>query len=118
MIIGLQIVGMLFALVMVYLTFLHFKRGDYLTGDFVLWNVIWFSFLFIVLFPKTVYGVMETLRIERTVDFFVIGGFFVFALVIFHLYITNKRTERKVEELARSFALKNAQAPKKRRGRK
>lgn len=105
MIYGLQIVGMLFALIMLYLTFLYYKRNAYSGKSFFIWFCVWLFFLLMVMFPETIYGIMETLSIERTVDFFVIGGFLFFSVIIFHLYVTVKQTQRKVELVVRKVAL-------------
>ncbi len=106
MILGVQILGILFAIVMMYFTYLYYKREHYDRRGLVVWMGIWLGFVVLVMFPETVYGIMETLAIERTVDFFVIGGFFVFSVIIFHLYVTVKETQKKVEKLVRKIAMK------------
>ncbi len=58
-----------------------------------------------VMFPETMYSIMETLSIQRTVDFFVIGGFLFFSVIIFYLYIIVKQTQKKVEMIVRKVAL-------------
>jgi len=58
-----------------------------------------------VMFPETIYGMMETLNIQRTVDFFVIGGFLFFSVIIFYLYVVVKQTQKKVEMVVRKVAL-------------
>ncbi len=105
MIYGLQMVGMLFALIMLYLTFLYYKRDSYGGRSFFIWFCVWLFFLFMVMFPTTIYGIMETLNIKRTVDFFVIGGFLFFSVIIFHLYVAVKNTQKKVEMVVRRVAL-------------
>lgn len=108
MIVGIQIIGFLFGLIMLYLTFLHYKRGDYNSRSFVIWVCVWFFFIAMVVFPETVYGLMETLEVERTVDFFVIGGFLFFSLVIFYLFVTVKSIQKKIEKITREVAIKKA----------
>lgn len=105
MIFGIQIIGILFGLIMVYFTFLYYKRKEYEKYSFFIWIFIWLFFLFIVMVPEVLYAVMEILKVERTVDFFVIGGFFIFSIIVFYLFVITKRTERKVENLVRNFAL-------------
>lgn len=107
MIYGLQIVGILFALIMLYLTFLYYKRNSYGSRSFFIWFCVWLFFLLMVMFPETIYGIMETLSIQRTVDFFVIGGFLFFSVMIFHLYVVVKQTQKKVETVVRRVALEN-----------
>ena len=105
MILGLQLIGVLFAAIMLYFTFLNFKRNDFQKIDFVVWVVVWVFFLFMVMFPRTLYGIMENLHIKRTVDFFVIGGFLFFSIVIFHLYTTTIKTKKKIGDVVRKIAL-------------
>ena len=105
MIYGLQIVGMLFALIMLYLTFLYYKKDSYGGRSFFIWFCVWLFFLLMVMFPTTIYGIMETLNIKRTVDFFVIGGFLFFSVIIFHLYVVVKQTQKKVEYVVRKVAI-------------
>ena len=48
---------------------------------------------------------METLKIQRTADFFVMGGFLFFALVIFYLFVTVKHMQKNVEKIVRKLAI-------------
>lgn len=108
MIPGIQIIGFLFGLVMLYLTFLYYKRGDYESRSFVVWVCVWLFFLIMTMLPKTIYGLMETLKIERTADFFVVSGFLFFSLVIFYLFVTLKSMQKKIEKMVREIAIKKA----------
>ena len=105
MIYGVQLLGILFALIMLYFTFLYYKRESYGRKGLILWMLVWLFFLVMVMFPQTIYGIMETLQIQRTVDFFVIGGFLFFSLIIFHLYISVKSVQKDVEVIVREIAL-------------
>ena len=113
MIYGVQILGILFAFIMLYFTFLYYKRDSYGKRSLLLWFLVWVFFLVMVMFPTTVYGVMQTLQIKRTVDFFVIGGFLFFSVIIFHLYITVRNMQKKLETLVRRLALAEEKRPKK-----
>lgn len=105
MIIGIQLMGILFILIMIYLTFLYYKKSHYSAASLSLWMAVWLGALLLVLFPETLYGIMETLKIERTVDFFVISGFMFFTVLIFYLYNTVKQMQRKMERLVRKIAI-------------
>ncbi|MEA3515429.1 MAG: DUF2304 domain-containing protein [Nanoarchaeota archaeon] len=105
MILGIQLLGIIFVLVMIYLTFLYYKKSHYSAASLSLWMAVWVGALLLVLFPETLYGIMETLNIERTVDFFVISGFMFFIVLIFYLYSTVKQMQRKMEKLVRKIAI-------------
>lgn len=105
MITGIQLVGVFFALVMLYLTFLYYKKSSYSTRSFVLWTVIWTGFLVVTFLPQTLYSIMEELSIQRTVDVFVIGGFMFFTVIIFYLFTIVKTLEKKIEVVVRRTAI-------------
>ena len=72
-----------------------------------MWMLVWVFFLFMVSFPTMMYGLMETLKIERTADFFVMAGFLFFALIIFYLFVTVKHIQKNVEKIVRKLAIEN-----------
>lgn len=108
MIAGIQLVGICFALFMIYLTFLYFKRDDYGVFGFIVWFSIWSAFLLLVTFPQSIYGIMEALKIERTADFITAGALMFFAIVIFLLYDDMKKVNKKMEKLVRKIAFMKA----------
>jgi hypothetical protein len=108
MLAGIQLIGIIFSLFMIYLTFLYFKRDDYGKMGFFFWMLIWLGFLTLVAFPKSVYNIMELLSIERTADFVVSGALLVFSVVIFKLYVSNKKLQYKIDSVVRKVALDKA----------
>lgn len=112
MIVGIQILGIIFIFAMIYLTFLYYKRSHYSKASLFLWMAVWLGGLLLVLFPSTIYGIMETLKIERTVDFFVLCGFLFFTVLIFYLYNAVKQMQRKMEKLVREIAQRNKERKK------
>ncbi|MBN2881032.1 DUF2304 domain-containing protein [Candidatus Woesearchaeota archaeon] len=105
MLFGIQILGMLFGLFMIFLTFLHFKKKSFGAKSLIVWGIIWMGFIFVVLFPSIFYSFMSVLDITRTIDLFVVFGFFFFTVVIFYMYGIVKKSERKVENLVRKLAI-------------
>lgn len=105
MIPGIQLVGIIFAFFMIYLSFLYYKRGDYVTRDFLLWFFAWILVILILIFPQLIYGIREQLMIQQTVDVVIIAGFMFFSIVIFYMYTITKRTEAKMETLVRQIAI-------------
>lgn len=113
MVVGVQIVGILFGLIMVYLTYLFYRKNNYSKTSFFFWLLVWGGFILTTLFPTTLYGIMDELSIQRTVDFFVIAGFMFFAAVIFYLFTVIKRVEATVERLVRKVAIDQPKKQKK-----
>lgn len=116
MLFGVQILILLFGIVMIYFTFLYYKRSNYEKFGLVFWLLVWLGFIFLGMFPQTVYGVMEALSIERTADFFYAGGILLFSVVLFYLYNITKKNQKQIEIVVRKMAL--AQASQKRHQKK
>ncbi len=108
MILGVQIIGILFGLAMIYVTLLYYRKNDYTFSDFIIWLIIWISFILVMIFPQGLYGIMGQLKIKKTVDFLVMCGFLFFSVVIFYLYALVRRNQRKIEQLVRKQAFDKA----------
>ena len=112
MILGIQILAILFALIMMYFTFLYYKRANYDKKGLIFWFVVWGGFMILAIFPSTIYGVMGFLEIERTADFFYIAGFLFLSAVMFYVYNTTKKNQKQLETLVRKMAHKQAEKKK------
>lgn len=112
MIFGVQILILLFGLVMIYFTFLYYKRANYEKVGLVFWLLVWLGFIFLGMFPQTVYGVMEALSIQRTADFFYAGGMVLFSVVLFYLYNITKKNQKQIEIVVRKLAFKEEEKRK------
>lgn len=104
--IGIQIVAILFALWMTYFTFLHFRRKEFGKIEAVMWQVLWIGLIVVVVFPHSVNFILKTFSISRTFDLIVIIGIVILFGITFRNYIILKRTERKVEDLVSTDALR------------
>ncbi|MCF7900676.1 DUF2304 domain-containing protein [Candidatus Woesearchaeota archaeon] len=91
---------------MLYLTYYNYKRNNYGKNSFILWTVMWVCLLFLISIPTTIYGLMQTLKIERTADFFVLAGFTIFSIIIFYQHISLKKLNKKIEIYVRTKAIK------------
>lgn len=104
MILGIQLVGILFGLIMIYLTYTNYMKKRFSREAFILWMLVWIGAIFIFAVPYVFYGVMELLRIERTADFFVASALIFLTTMSFHMYTKVKYMEEKVELLVRKLA--------------
>ena len=108
MLLGIQILGVLFALFMLYLTFIHQKRKEFTSKEYTFWIVLWLGFIIVTVFPKVLDPFVRTLQLSRTMDFLIILGFILVVGVLFHNYIALRKTQRKVEDVVRKVAHKEA----------
>ena len=106
MLLGIQILGVLFALFMLYLTFVHQKRKEFSSKEYLFWIILWVGFIIVTLFPQVLEPIVESLNLYRTMDLLVILGFIFVVGVLFHNYIALRKTQKKVEVIVRKVAHK------------
>jgi hypothetical protein len=115
MIIGLQVVAIMFALIMVYFAYLHFMRGELGKGEMVSWTVIWAVTIIITIFPDLLRGFARTISISRVFDLMVVGGFILVIFLSYKAYVGTKKLEHKIDEFIRKESLKDLENGKKRK---
>lgn len=113
MITGFQLVAIVFALIMVYLAYLNYRRKEIEKIEFLTWWTIWVGATIIIIFPQLLRGFASTFLITRVFDFMVIGGFILVITLSYRAYVKSKALEKKIEKLVRSQALKEREDGKK-----
>lgn len=108
MLVGIQLLGMLFGIIMIYFSYLYYKRGNYSKKSLILWTLAWGAVIIIFGVPQIIYGLMNMLAINRTADFFTTIAIVFLTSIVFYLYTIVKRTEKKMEDLVRSIAIDTA----------
>ncbi|MBS3175834.1 DUF2304 domain-containing protein [Candidatus Woesearchaeota archaeon] len=109
---GIQIIGIVFGLFMMYLTFLYSKRNELTKNEQALWMLIWLVVIGVALFPQALQTVTETLRFNRTLDLLMVGSIVFVVSISFYTYSIVRKTERKMEELVRKSAIEHAEQKK------
>jgi hypothetical protein len=105
MVIGIQIAGLAFALVMLYTFFINYKKNDITRREFNLWLLFWLLFIILTLYPPILDPILGTLNFTRALDFFAVMGILFLVIITLHNYLLVKRTKRRVEVLVRKLAL-------------
>ncbi len=107
MVLGIQIVGILFGLFMIYITFLSGKRREFTTKEGGFWIIVWVIFMLIALFPHSLdFIVKDGIGLQRPLDFFIIAGFMFMIGSIFYTYTIVRKNQKKLEEIVRKMAMK------------
>jgi len=106
MIIGLQITGFIFALLMIYLSIVHYKKGSLNGIEITIWLVIWTLVIFAVIFPEILRTYSQAFAVSRLLDLLIAGGFILVISMVATLYLKTKKIEKKLEDLIRKDALK------------
>src|SRR3972149_2834728 len=106
MILGLQFIAVVFALLMVYLAYVSFRRKEISRVEVGVWTSAWCGALVMVLFPNTLRNIAETFFISRLLDLLILGGFVLVITMVAIAYVKVRRVEKKLEDLVRRTALK------------
>lgn len=106
MIIGLQVIALLFSFSMIYFAVLHFKRGELGGTEVASWLIMWTFVVVIIVFPELLQSFANTFLVTRVFDLMVIGGFILVISMVATAYVRTKRLEKKLEELVRKLSLK------------
>ncbi len=106
MIIGLQIIAILFALSMIYFAVHSYKRGELGVAEITSWIIIWTLAITVIVFPELLRRFAVKFLVTRVFDLMVVGGFILVIGIVGSAYIRTKRLEKKFEDLVRREALK------------
>jgi len=63
--IGIQIVGLIFGLIMIYFSYVYFRRKEFSPRDFIMWGAVWTAFIIAILFPQKLNIFLDTLKITK-----------------------------------------------------
>lgn len=106
MIVGLQIIGILFSLIMIYFALLHYKKGHLNGMEISSWIIIWVLVILIVIFPEVVRLYAMSFAVSRVLDLLIAGAFVVVFIMVASSYVRVSQLEKRIEELVRKLALK------------
>ena len=110
MLLGIQLVGLLFGLLMLYMTFVFSKKGDFTSREWVVWSGMWVSFLALVIFPNMLNPFVGKLELVRKMDLFISMGIMSFAAIIFYTYSVMRSNQKKLEDVTREVAFLKEQS--------
>ncbi len=103
-ILGIQILGVLFGLFMIYYVFLHRKRKELTIKEYSSWVVLWILFIILTLFPGLLGPIVRSIGFARTMDFFIVAGFMFLIGSLFYIYLLVRSNQKRLEEIVRKIA--------------
>ena len=98
---------------MIYLALLNYRRGEIDKIELISWILIWTLTVIVVIFPEILRVFSKRFFITRLFDMMVVGGFILVIFMVAKTYVRSRKMEKKLEELVRKEALKNAKDEKK-----
>ncbi|MFT4303347.1 MAG: DUF2304 domain-containing protein [Candidatus Woesearchaeota archaeon] len=111
---GIQLAGIFFGMVFLYLTYLNYKREELNEQEGLFWCILWIGLILTSIFPDMLnFIVNDILNISRTLDFLIIISFMFLFGIVFYIFIITKKTKNKVEKLVRNIALDKSKTNRK-----
>ena len=102
---GIQLLAVLAAMVMAYLSYRALRRAELRLSEFALWTAIWLGLALVSIFPARLRAFVVPLQVARLLDLVVIAGMFVLGATLFHLNRSVRRMDRRLEALVQHLAL-------------
>jgi hypothetical protein len=102
-----KIIGIAFSLLMAYSTFLNYKKKEFSRVQFLFWEAVWISLLFVVFFTNLMTEAVKAIGFIRVMDFLTVAGFIVIILLSFHNYSSLNKIKKQMEDSTRKEALKS-----------
>ncbi len=100
-----QLLGVVFAIAMIYLTYVYYKKKIFIYYDALIWIYVWVALLFAVLFPYRLDVIIQPLKIIRVMDLFTIGAVFLLFAIVFVVFAKSRYSERMIEAIVKELAL-------------
>ena len=98
--------GLVFALFMMYYSFVHYQRKEFDRNAYLLWQGVWALFAIMILYPSMLAPLQSTLQLQRMLDLlFILGLGFVLSSTYYN-FILLKKMQKKLEKLVRNIAEK------------
>ena len=108
--IGIQIVGLLFVLLMSYMTFLHFRRKEFTSKETFFWISSWVLLLIVIIFPYSLDLIIKNwLSFARRLDFFIVIGFMFILGISFYIYTLVRKNQNKIDRIVSKIAIEKKQ---------
>jgi hypothetical protein len=101
-----QFIGVIFGVLMLYFTFVKYKKREISEVELFFWMSGWVVLIFVAIIPSVLDVIIAPLNFYRRLDFFVVFGFFVLLGLSFYNYSVVKKMERKLEKFVRREALR------------
>lgn len=113
-----QVIAVLFALFMMYVTSIHGKKRNLSVVEVSFWLSTWGLFIVVALFPNMLLGITDVLNFTRVFDLLLVAALMVLSILVFFTYFALKGFQRKLEMLVRALAIEEVESPTKNRGKK
>ena len=102
-----ELIPITFLLLMIYLTYISYRRNQIQKYGLYFWTCFWIIGIFLVIFHTYFNPFLSIVNVTRVFDLYTMLGFIALLFIAFYLFRAMNRIERKLENLTRTIALKD-----------
>lgn len=110
-----HVIGELFGLIMLILTFILYKKRKFTFDTFLLWAVVWSGIIIGILSFKQVTYIAEVLIKIEVMDFFLYFSILILFVMVFLVYNVVRLNQKKIERMVENIALRERDTKEKKR---
>lgn len=107
-----QVAAILFALFMLYVVQIHYKKKTLAVVESFFWSSLWVLFIVIAIFPDLLKGISDTLHFSRVFDLLLVTGLMILSMVSFKSYFDQKQSRMRIEHMVRTLSFKEMENKK------
>ncbi len=115
---GIQLIVVPFAIFMLYVSFIHYKKGHILKESLLFWTLLWALFILFAFFPQLLDPISKKLHFFRTLDFLMVVAFMILAVMNYNNYLSQQKIERELEKLIEKMIIVKEKKKSKHNGQK
>ena len=101
-----NILSLLLSLLLIYSTFLSFKKNYFNIFEMIGWLLIWFGIIYLSIRPDTIDVYIQNSLNVSFKDTILTLSLLILFILNFRIYLKIKQNEKKVDKIVRSEALK------------
>ena len=100
-----ELIPIVFLLLMIYLTYISYRRKQIQKYGLAFWTCFWIIGICLVIFHTYVNPFLSIVHVTRVFDLYTMLGFIAVLFIAFYLFRAVQRIEKKLETLTRTLAL-------------
>ena len=96
---AIQLILVPFAIFMIYVAFIHYKKRFILLESFLFWFSLWIAFSLFALFPQILNPLVRRFQFLRALDLLMIVAFMILVIMNYSNFLFQRKLDQKLERL-------------------
>lgn len=102
-----KVIIILFALFVLFRTFLRLKQKDITLREFIIWTIFWSIIVVATFIPQETDKLAQFVGVERGADLFVYLSIILLYFIVFKIIVKLEKIDRNITKIVRNTAINN-----------